>query len=120
MSILRSKDVRVRMITGRTKNTAWKCWPRAVKSYLASDERETVRRLFRKYGIKYTKEKRRLRVLHKIPWGVEFNIRHPGACPEAGTWNGGLECFLQVWSDSTPEEKTAFVAQSLSLDPRRN
>lgn len=111
------KRSRIMRILDRKKNTSWRCWPGAVKAYMRADERQTVRRLFREYGIKYTKDKRRLRVFYKIPWGVEFDVRNPSACPKAGTWNGPLECFVQVWKDSTPAEREDFL---FSNSPRRN
>jgi hypothetical protein len=88
---------------------------------LARDERENCKMLFRKFGVKYWNEKKRLRVAYKIPWGVEFDVRNPAACPQAGKWNGFLECFKEVWSQSTPEEKSSFVEMMVEKwSPRRN
>ena len=102
------------------KNTHHRCWSHIVRVFLAKEEREVIQRLLREFGIKYTKEKRRLRVAYKIPWGVDFDILNPVACPKAGTWNGALELFCQVWKDSTLGEKREFVQQALPLDSRRN
>lgn len=121
----KTKGQRVVEIVNRSlkRNTHHRCWSRAVKSYFSSEERQDVRRLLRRFGVKYTKEMRRLRVAYKIPWGVPFDVRNPAACPQAGTWNGPLEMFCEVWKDSTQEERRDFVASawpSPRPDPRRN
>lgn len=77
------------------------------------DDRATIRRLFAEYGIIYTEVKRRLRVHHKIPWGVDFDVKNPAACPQAGTWNGGMEILKAVLEG----ELEHAAAQA---DPRRN
>jgi hypothetical protein len=76
---------------------------------MAKEERENCKMLFRKFGVKYTKEKKRLRVAYKIPWGVDFDVRNPGACPQAGRWNGALECFVEVWNSTPPQERADFL-----------
>lgn len=80
----------------RKRNKPSRCWPHAVKRYMSANERESVIRLFRQYGIKYTKEKRRLRVAYKIPWGVDFDIHNPATCSKAGTWDGATEILMDV------------------------
>jgi hypothetical protein len=92
-----------------------------MRSYMAKVERENCKELFKKYGIKYWNEKKRLRVAYKIPWGIEFDVRNPAACLFAGTWNGFLECFKEVWSWSSQEEKMDFVETMIErASPRRN
>ena len=117
----RTVEERVSTLLRRKKNTWPKCYSRAVKSYMAREERGNCKMLFQKFGVKYWNEKKVLRVRHKIPWGVEFDVRNPAACPKAGTWNGFLECFKEVWSQTTPEDKAAFVEEMLEkTSPRRN
>lgn len=88
---------------------------------MAKEERENCKMLFKKFGVKYWNEKKRLRVRHNIPWGVEFDVRNPAACSQAGKWNGPLECFEEIWSQSTTEEKKDFVEAMLEkTSPRRN
>jgi hypothetical protein len=112
---------RVDAVLRRKKGRFPRCWPRVVRSYMAKDERENLRMLFQKFGVKYWLEKKRLRVVYKIPWGVEFDVRNPGACPLAGTWDGFLECFKEVWGKSTQEEKKDFVETMIEkTNPRRN
>jgi hypothetical protein len=114
-------DARVSAVLRRKKNTWPRCWPRVIRSFLAKDERENCKMLFEKFGVKYPLEKKRIRVAYAIPWGVEFDVRNPSACPKAGTWNGALECFKEVWSQSTPKEKKDFVEDMLEkTSPRRN
>lgn len=105
----RTMAQRIHAVLHRRKNTRWRCWPRIIKSYLAKEERADVARLFCEFGIKYTNEMRRLRVAYQIPWGVPFDVRNPAVCPQAGTWNGWLECFKQVWKESTPGEREDFL-----------
>jgi hypothetical protein len=106
----------------RRKTHRWpRCWSRVVRSYMAREERANCRMLFRRFGVKYWKEKKRLRVLYKIPWGVEFDVRNPGACLLAGTWNGPLELFTEIWKDSTEQEKSDWVETMIErVSPRRN
>lgn len=113
-------DARVSAALRRRTHRAPRCYSRIFKSYLAKDERENCKMLFEKFGVKYWVEKKRLRVIHKIPWGVDFDVRDPAACPQAGRWNGALELFAEVWKNSTPEEKREFVAQVLPPSPLRN
>ena len=88
---------------------------------MAREERRNCKMLFQKFGVKYWLEKKVLRVKHNIPWGVEFDVRNPEACQKAGTWNGPLECFKEIWSQSTIEEKKDFVETMLEkTSPRRN
>ena len=66
-------------------------------------------RSLREYGVKYTKEKRRLRVAYKIPWGIDFDVRNPGTCPFAGTWDSALELIECMWSEATQQERADFI-----------
>jgi hypothetical protein len=100
---------RIDKILRRKKNTRWKCWPRTIKSYLNKQERANCRMLYAKFGVKYWNEKKTLRVRHNIPWGVEFDVHNPAACPQAGKWNGPLEMFIEVWKESTPRERADFI-----------
>jgi hypothetical protein len=84
---------------------------------MAKEERETVSRLFREHGIKYTKEKRRLRVAYKIPWGIDFDIHNPAACPKAGTWNGPLECLMAVLDADCKDATGDRVRVQVGNDP---
>lgn len=84
-----------------------------LRVYMRRDDRETIRRLYAEYGIVYTKTKRELRVAFKIPWGVDFDVRNPAACPEAGTWDGHLE----ILKDVLEVERERLVRE---MDPRRN
>lgn len=111
---------RVSALLRHEKGRFPRSWPRVVRSYMAKEERENCKMLFKKFGVKYWNEKKRLRVVYKIPWGVEFDVRNPAACPQAGRWNGALECFIEVWKNASPDEKREFVAQALPPDPRRN
>jgi hypothetical protein len=117
----RTVAARVSALLARKTGKAPRCWSRVVRSYMAKEERENCKMLFRKFGVKYWNEKKRLRVAYKIPWGVEFDVRNPGACLLAGTWNGFLECFKEVWGQSTQKEKADFVETMLEkTSPRRN
>lgn len=114
-------DARVSAALRRMTHRAPRCYSRIFKSVLAREERENLKMLFKKFGVKYWSEKKRLRVAYKIPWGVEFDVRNPAACPQAGTWNGFLECFKEVWSQASPEERRDFVEAAIEKSsPRRN
>jgi len=84
-----------------------KSWSHAIRIYMRREERETIARLFEKYGIVYTSTMRRLRMAFKIPWGVPFDLRLPAACPKAGTWNGALEIFCEVMKNEIAERDPA-------------
>lgn len=76
-----------------------RCTPRVGRAVLHQDERETIKRLFLEYGIKYTKTMRRLRVHYRIPWGVPFDAKNPAACPEVGRWNERWELLQELLVD---------------------
>jgi hypothetical protein len=121
MAQKRTVAQRVSALLDRKKARFPRCWPRVVRSYMAKEERENCKMLFQKFGVKYWGEKKRLRVAYKIPWGIEFDVQNPASCPKAGTWNGFLECFKDVWSQSTLEEKTDFVETMMErTSPQRN
>lgn len=113
-------DARVSAALRRKTHRFPRCYSRIFRSFLAREERENCKMLFEKFGVKYWAEKKRLRVLYKIPWGVEFDVRNPAACPQVGRWNGALECFVEVWKNASPEEKREFVCQAIHPDPKRN
>lgn len=105
----RTVEERVSTLLRRRRNKWMGCRSQVVKAYMAREERSNLKMLFEKFGVKYWLEKKRIRVAYKIPWGVEFDVRNPSACPKAGTWNGMLECFIEVWNSTPPKERAEFL-----------
>ncbi len=100
---------RIDAMLRRKRNRFPRCWSRVVRSYMAKEERENCKMLFEKFGVKYPLEKKRLRVAYNIPWGVDFDVRNPGACSKVGKWNGALELFAEVWNRTPPKERADFL-----------